>query len=169
MSWKISFQQRYEKIGRSKLWASKPIPRKYEVPALAQVRASYDGQAEKRSKSSSRPCASADIKRRQGKAGFANLQKDGVQIQVYVRKDEVGDNVPALQAARRRRPDRAWRARSSAPKTDELTVRAEKLEFLSKAVLCHRSTTACRTSRRAIGSATSICSSTKTCAGLPHA
>ena len=91
-----------------------------------------------------------------GKAGFAHLQQNGERLQIYVKKDavaradfelyqllDIGDIIGVEGYLFRTR-------------TGELSVHAEKLQFLSKTLLpCPRSGTGSRTWRRATGSATS--------------
>ena len=98
--------------------------------------------------------------RRQGKAGFCHIQQQGEKIQLYVRKDEVGD--PAFELYKKLdagdiigAQGRLFRTR-----TGELTVpRGTSRVFLPKRCCrCPRNGTACRTSRSATVSATSTCS-----------
>ena len=133
------FQQRYEKIRQIEALGFEAYPRKYEFThTLAQVRTAYDpvsGEELERQQPTVRVCGRLMTKRRQGKAGFANLQKDGVQVQIYVRKDEVGERDFELYKLLDAGDLVGVEGKVFRTKTDELTVRAEKLEFLSKAVL----------------------------------
>ena len=90
------FQQRYEKIREIESLGFEAYPRKYEhTHTLAQVRAGYDATGAEELEAEPpgvRVCGRLMTKRRQGRAGFCHLQKDGVQLQVYVRKDEVGNS-----------------------------------------------------------------------------
>ncbi len=133
------FQQRYEKIRQIEALGFEAYPRKYGYShTLAQVRAEYEGQTGEEleeSKPAVRVCGRLMTKRRQGKAGFANLQKDGVQMQIYVRKDEVGENDFELYKLLDAGDLIGVEGRVFRTNTGELTVRAEKLEFLAKAVL----------------------------------
>jgi lysyl-tRNA synthetase class 2 len=73
--------------------------------------------------------------RLQGKAGFAQLQQGGQRLQVYVRKDNVGDAAFELY----RLLDLGDHVGVEGPlfrtRTGELTVQVEKLTFLAKAML----------------------------------
>ena len=133
------FQQRYEKIRQIEALGFEAYPRKYDYTHTPeQVRTAYDGvsgEELEEQKPAVRLCGRLMTKRRQGKAGFANLQKDGVQMQVYVRKDEVGDKEFELYKLLDAGDLVGVEGRVFRTKTDELTVRAEKLVFLSKAVL----------------------------------
>jgi lysyl-tRNA synthetase class 2 len=133
------FQQRYEKIRQIEALGFEAYPRKYNFThTLAQVREAYEsvGAEELEEKQPSvRVCGRLMTKRRQGKAGFANLQKDGVQIQIYVRKEEVPENDFELYKLLDAGDLVGVEGKVFRTKTNELTVRAEKLDFLSKAVL----------------------------------
>jgi len=133
------FQQRYEKIREIESLGFEAYPRKYEhTHTLAQVRAGYDATGAEELEVEPpevRVCGRLMTKRRQGKAGFCHLQKDGVQLQVYVRKDEVGDNDFELYKKIDAGDLIGVEGILFRTKTGELTVRARKLEFLAKAVL----------------------------------
>ena len=133
------FQQRYEKIRQIEALGFEAYPRKYNYThTLEQVREAYDSVAAEEleeKQPSVRVCGRLMTKRRQGKAGFANLQKDGVQIQIYVRKEEVPENDFELYKLLDAGDLVGVEGKVFRTKTNELTVRAEKLDFLSKAVL----------------------------------
>jgi lysyl-tRNA synthetase class 2 len=73
--------------------------------------------------------------RLQGKAGFAQLQQGGQRLQIYVRKDNVGDDAFELY----RLLDLGDHVGVQGPlfrtRTGELTVQVQKLTFLAKAML----------------------------------
>ncbi len=73
-----------------------------------------------------------------GKAGFAHLQQGGKRLQIYVKKDAVGDkgfNLYKLPPESRR-PHRRQRISFFAPAPAELQhVHVEQIEFLSKDLL----------------------------------
>jgi lysyl-tRNA synthetase class 2 len=73
--------------------------------------------------------------RLQGKAGFAQLQQGGQRLQIYVRKDNVGDDAFELY----RLLDLGDHVGVSGPlfrtRTGELTVQVQTLTFLAKAML----------------------------------
>jgi lysyl-tRNA synthetase class 2 len=68
-----------------------------------------------------------------GKVGFLHLQQDGVRLQVYIRKDLLGDQFAIFDCL-----DLGdfigVEGEIFRTKTGELTVKAEKLEFLAKAL-----------------------------------
>jgi lysyl-tRNA synthetase class 2 len=73
--------------------------------------------------------------RAQGKAGFATLQQDGQRLQIYVRKDAVGDEGFALYKLLDLGDHIGVTGYLFRTRTNELTVHVERLTFLSKAML----------------------------------
>jgi lysyl-tRNA synthetase class 2 len=84
--------------------------------------------------------------RLQGKVGFAQLQQNGAQIQIFVRKDDVGEDAFALYKLLDLGDHIGVRGTMMRTKTGELTVRAGSIElaehagkapitFLAKAML----------------------------------
>lgn len=133
------FQQRYDKIQQIEDLGFESYPRKYSFTHTpAQVRDEFEpktGEELEEEKPRVRICGRLMTKRRQGKAGFCNVQKDGVQMQVYVRKDVVGEENFELYKAVDAGDFVGVEGYAFRTRTGELTVRAEKLEFLSKAIL----------------------------------
>ena len=93
--------------------------------------------------------------RHMGKAGFAHLQQNGERLQIYVKKDAVGERrFRALQAGRYRRHHR--RGRLSVPHAHRRTEhprREARVPLARRCSRCRRSGTAWRTWRRATASA----------------
>ncbi len=73
--------------------------------------------------------------RLQGKAGFAQLQQGGQRLQIYVRKDDVGENAFALYKLLDLGDHIGVSGYLMRTRTGELTVHAQQLTFLSKAML----------------------------------
>jgi lysyl-tRNA synthetase class 2 len=71
----------------------------------------------------------------QGKAGFAQVQQGGVRLQVYVRKDDVGEDAFALYKLLDLGDHVGVRGYMMRTRTGELTVHVAALTFLSKAML----------------------------------
>jgi lysyl-tRNA synthetase class 2 len=71
----------------------------------------------------------------QGKAGFAQLQQNGQRMQIYVRKDDVGENVFALYKLLDLGDHIGVRGYPFRTRTGELTIHVSKLTFLAKAML----------------------------------
>jgi lysyl-tRNA synthetase class 2 len=73
--------------------------------------------------------------RAQGKAGFATLQQGGQRLQIYVRKDAVGDDGFALYKLLDIGDHIGVSGYLFRTRTGELTIHVEKLTFLAKAML----------------------------------
>ena len=73
--------------------------------------------------------------RLQGKAGFANLQQGGKQLQIYVRKDNVGEQDFELYRLLDMGDHVGVRGYLFRTRTGELTIHAERLTFLAKSLL----------------------------------
>ena len=73
--------------------------------------------------------------RRQGKAGFAVLQNNGARIQIYVRKDDVGETAFELYKLLDLGDHIGVSGYVFRTRTGELTVHVEALTFLSKAMV----------------------------------
>jgi len=73
--------------------------------------------------------------RRQGKAGFAVLQNNGARLQIYVRKDDVGEPAFELYKLLDLGDHIGVTGFLFRTRTGELTVHVESLTFLSKAMV----------------------------------
>jgi lysyl-tRNA synthetase, class II len=73
--------------------------------------------------------------RLQGKAGFAQLQQNGIRMQIYVRKDAVGDQVFELYKLLDLGDHIGVSGYLFRTRTGELTVHVETITFLAKAML----------------------------------
>ncbi|MEO6910498.1 MAG: lysine--tRNA ligase, partial [Edaphobacter sp.] len=71
----------------------------------------------------------------QGKAGFAQLQQGGQRLQIYVRKDDVGETAFALYKLLDLGDHIGVRGHLFRTRTGELTVHVSQLTFLTKAML----------------------------------
>jgi lysyl-tRNA synthetase class 2 len=71
----------------------------------------------------------------QGKAGFAQLQQSGQRMQIYVRKDDVGEDAFALYKLLDLGDHIGVRGYIFRTRTGELTVHVTSLTFLAKAML----------------------------------
>ena len=71
----------------------------------------------------------------QGKAGFAQLQQAGQRMQIYVRKDDVGEDAFALYKLLDLGDHIGARGFLFRTRTGELTVHVQALTFLAKAML----------------------------------
>ena len=133
------FQQRFGKIDRISALGYQRYPHKYvpthTVPALRAAFDSHSAQRLEDDRPQVRICGRLTRKRRQGKAGFANLKQDGVQIQLYVRRDEVANRDFELYKLLDAGDVIGVEGRVFRTRTGELTVRTTEIEFLSKSVL----------------------------------
>jgi lysyl-tRNA synthetase class 2 len=73
--------------------------------------------------------------RHMGKAGFAHLQQSGERLQIYVKKDAVGDDAFALFKLLDMGDTVGVEGFLFRTRTGELSVHVEKLDFLSKTLL----------------------------------
>ena len=73
--------------------------------------------------------------RGQGKAGFAHLQQSGQRLQIYVRKDAIGDNAFAIYKLLDLGDHIGVTGYLFRTRTGELSVHVETLTFLAKAML----------------------------------
>ncbi len=73
--------------------------------------------------------------RQQGKAGFATLQQEGARLQIYVRKDAVGDAAFELYKLLDLGDHVGVTGYLFRTRTNELTVHVETITFLAKALL----------------------------------
>jgi len=71
----------------------------------------------------------------QGKAGFAQLQQGGQRLQIYVRKDDVGETAFAMYKLLDLGDHIGVRGHLFRTRTGELTVHVSQLTFLAKAML----------------------------------
>ena len=71
----------------------------------------------------------------QGKAGFAQLQQGGQRLQIYVRKDDVGEDAFALYKLLDLGDHIGVHGHLFRTRTGELTVHVSQLAFLAKAML----------------------------------
>jgi lysyl-tRNA synthetase class 2 len=71
----------------------------------------------------------------QGKAGFAQIQQAGQRIQIYVRKDDVGEDAFALYKLLDLGDHIGVKGYLMRTRTGELTVHVKELTFLTKAML----------------------------------
>ncbi|HUZ94387.1 MAG TPA: lysine--tRNA ligase [Edaphobacter sp.] len=107
---------------------------------IPELRAAYDEQTAEQLESASAPievslAGRIMAIRVQGKAGFAQLQQGGQRLQIYVRKDDVGEAVFALYKLLDLGDHVGVQGRLFRTRTNELTVHVTQLTFLAKAML----------------------------------
>ena len=133
------FQQRYDKLRRIEELGFQLYPHKYEsthaIPGLRSQFDDRDADSLESERPPTRICGRLTTKRRQGKAGFANLKQGGAQIQIYVRRDEVSEQAFELYKLLDAGDVIGVAGHVFRTRTGELTVRAAELDFLSKGIL----------------------------------
>jgi lysyl-tRNA synthetase, class II len=149
------YQQRREKlqqiaaIGQANglTYAEATYPNSYAAThTIPELRGAYDSLSAEQLESGASPI-NVSIAGRimairvQGKAGFAQLQQGGQRFQIYVRKDDVGENAFALYKLLDLGDHIGVRGHLFRTRTGELTVHAEPkdgkpaITFLAKAML----------------------------------
>jgi len=131
-------QQRREKLEKLRQLGIDVYPRQFQYthPIREIVSELKDRSAEELGAMHLRERVSGRIMalRGHGKAAFLNLQQDGAQIQVYVRKDNIGDQF-AIYECLDMGDFIGVEGEIFRTRTGELTVKAEQLTFLAKALM----------------------------------
>ena len=128
--------QRKEKLQALRDRGISPYGTRYDVTHTVQhVLASYGTKAKEELEDHHIPCKIAGrivAIRRFGKAGFASLQDGGDRLQVYLKKDLVGDQSYQVCQELDLGDWIGVEGRLFRTKTDELTVEVQSLTFLAK-------------------------------------
>jgi lysyl-tRNA synthetase class 2 len=133
------FEQRQKKLEQVKALGFDPYPREFrwsDTPATLSDQ--YQGSSTSELEANKREVRVAGrivSYRLMGKAGFAHLQGSGKRIQIYVRKDAVGDRGFELFHLLDLGDSVGVRGHMFRTKTNELSVWVEELTLLSKALL----------------------------------
>lgn len=132
-------QQRYDKIARIAALGFQRYPHRYApthtIPALREAFDPQDAEQLESDPPEASVCGRLTTKRRQGKAGFANLKQNGSQLQIYVRRDEVSERDFELYKLLDAGDLIGVEGRVFRTRTGELTLRASRLTFLAKNIL----------------------------------
>jgi lysyl-tRNA synthetase class 2 len=133
------FEQRQKKLQQIKALGQDPYPREFRWTDTAAALVEKYGQA---------PTTELEAEKREvrvggrivsirlmGKAGFAHLQGGGKRIQIYVKKDVVGEQGFQLFQLLDLGDHIGVRGHLFRTKTNELSIWVEELFFLSKALL----------------------------------
>lgn len=130
---------RQEKLKQIEALGQRAYPNSFAAThALQEIRNGYDqATAEELEAARVNVAVAGRIMaiRLQGKAGFAQLQQDGVRLQIYVRKDAVGDKGFELYKLLDLGDHIGVSGYLFRTRTGELTVHVETITFLSKAML----------------------------------
>ena len=133
------FEQRQKKLEQIKLLGHNPFPHEFRwTDTIAGLVEAYGGKSiadletEKRA---TRVAGRIVSYRLMGKAGFAHLQGAGKRIQIYVKKDVIGEKGFALFHLLDLGDSIGVQGRLFRTKTNELSIWVEEIIFLAKALL----------------------------------
>jgi lysyl-tRNA synthetase, class II len=133
------FDQRQKKLEQIRALGIDPFPREYrwtDTPAALTAKYGETSAAELEAQKREVRVAGRIVSLRlMGKAGFAHLQGSGKRIQIYVKKDVVGEQGFQLFHLLDLGDSIGVRGHLFRTKTNELSVWVEELTFLSKALL----------------------------------
>ena len=107
----------------------------HSVPTIRAAYDSFSGEQLEASRVDVRVAGRLMAIRAQGKAGFATLQQEGERLQIYVRKDAVGDNNFDLYKLLDLGDHIGVEGYLFRTRTGELSVHVETVTFLAKAML----------------------------------
>ena len=133
------FALRHEKLKQIEALGQQAYPNSFAAThTLEDIRSKYDGVL-----AEELDAGRVDVKvagrimaiRAQGKAGFAQLQQNGMRLQIYVRKDAVGDAGFELYKLLDLGDHIGVSGYLFRTRTGELTVHVETITFLAKAML----------------------------------
>ncbi|MGH9542060.1 MAG: lysine--tRNA ligase [Terriglobales bacterium] len=132
-------EQRREKLERIAQLGYALYPHRYRFShALGELLAGYgerSAEALEQERTAVRVCGRIVALRAHGKAGFAHLAQDGARLQLYVRQDALPERDFALWKLLDLGDFIGVEGYLFRTRTGELTVHAEKLEFLAKDLL----------------------------------
>ncbi len=133
------FALRQEKLRQIVALGQQAYPNSYRTThTLAEVRAGFDavtGEALEAERVNVSVAGRVMAIRGQGKAGFAHLQQEGVRLQLYVRKDAVGDAAFEVYRLLDLGDHIGVTGHLFRTRTGELSVHVETISFLTKAML----------------------------------
>jgi len=125
-------------LGQQKYPNTFAPPEDHPLTAIPKIRAQYDIWIGEQFEATRVPIAVAGrimAIRQQGKAGFATLQQEGARLQIYVRKDAVGDAGFELYKLLDLGDHIGVTGYLFRTRTNELTIHVETITFLAKALL----------------------------------
>jgi lysyl-tRNA synthetase class 2 len=133
------FEQRQKKLEQIQALGFDPYPREFRwtdtAAALVDKYSETPGSELEANKRKVRVAGRIVSYRLMGKAGFAHLQGSGKSIQIYVKKDVVGESGFQLFHLLDLGDSIGVRGHLFRTKTNELSIWVEELTFLSKALL----------------------------------
>jgi lysyl-tRNA synthetase class 2 len=125
-------------LGQQKYPNTFTPPDDHPLTTIAKIRSQYDTWIGEQFDATKVPLAIAGrimAIRQQGKAGFATLQQEGLRLQIYVRKDAVGDAAFELYKMLDLGDHIGVTGYLFRTRTNELTIHVETTTFLAKALL----------------------------------
>jgi lysyl-tRNA synthetase class 2 len=131
-------KQRLSRIREIEALGFRPYGRRYDFThTIPEIVAGYSPKTAEELQPEIRVRITGRVmtKRLMGKAGFAHLQQNGERLQIYVKKDAVGDRDFQLFQLLDIGDIVGVEGYLFRTRTGELSVHAEKLEFLSKTLL----------------------------------
>ena len=131
-------KQRLERIREIEAMGGRAYGRRYEIThAIPDILAAYGAKTAEELTPEVRVRSAGRVMqlRHMGKAGFAHLQQNGERLQIYVKKDAVGEQDFQLFKMLDLGDIVGVEGYLFRTRTGELTVHVEKLEFLSKTLL----------------------------------
>ena len=133
------YELRREKLKQIEALGQHAYPNRYDYThTIAQIRAEYSEKTAQQLEAhriNVRVAGRIMANRLMGKAGFVHLQQGGQRLQVYVKKDAVGDKGFELYRLLDLGDHIGVSGYLFRTKTGELTVHAEQITFLSKDLL----------------------------------
>src|SRR6202521_2903398 len=133
------YELRREKLKQIEALGQPSYPTKYEFThTVPQILAQYSDRTAEQMENprvTVRVAGRIMAIRLMGKAGFAHLQQDGQRLQIYVKKDAVGDMGFEIYKLLDLGDHIGVSGYLFRTRTGELTVHVERLTFLAKAML----------------------------------
>ncbi len=137
------YQQRREKLQQIAALGYPAYPNSFDFTALIpDIKKQYDSpespistETLEANRTTVRVAGRIMAIRLQGKAGFAQLQQNGQRLQIYVRKDDVGEKAFALYKLLDLGDHIGVLGYLMRTRTGELTVHVQEIAFLAKAML----------------------------------
>jgi lysyl-tRNA synthetase class 2 len=133
------YEQRREKLKQIEALGQRSYPTKYEFThTIPEILKDYDGKSAEdleKSRINVRVPGRITAIRLMGKAGFAHLQQGGQKLQIYVKKDAVGEKGFELYKLLDLGDHIGVSGYLFRTRTGELTVHVEEITFLSKDLL----------------------------------
>jgi lysyl-tRNA synthetase, class II len=133
------YELRREKLKQIEALGQQVYPRKYELThTISQILAEYSdktGEQLENPRVNVRVAGRIMAIRLMGKAGFAHLQQDGQRLQIYVKKDAVGEKGFELYKLLDLGDHIGVSGYLFRTRTGELSVHVEEITFLSKDLL----------------------------------